>query len=212
MTTTIDIPTGLDEADLDALVLAMKQCRASSGKQAQQLDAMLDDRAWQEVAEFAAYTQQADNLRLRPWQMPPCCVADENEPRVGEESAAKLLRRMLKAGISRWHPDPMRALEEIADFRQGDMMPTNEPRPLALTDEQLNSIMHAATPLHPVDRSAFLATIAQRLQHETVIGDGLVHRVVRDVLREGRYQRAPVTPAPRHGEDGAGKGHHGRRA
>ena len=32
------------------------------------------------------------------------------------------------------------------------------------------------------------------------------------VLREGRYQRAPVTPAPRHGEDGAGKGHHGRRA
>jgi hypothetical protein len=46
---------------------------------------------------------------------PPCCVADENEPRIGEESAAKLLRRMLKAGISRWHPDPVAVLEAVAD-------------------------------------------------------------------------------------------------
>jgi hypothetical protein len=48
---------------------------------------------------------------LKPWQEPPCCVVDPNEPRVGEEEAAKLLRRMLKAGISRWHPDPLRELE-----------------------------------------------------------------------------------------------------
>jgi hypothetical protein len=54
-------------------------------------------------------------LRLKPWQTPPCVVADESEPRVGEEEAAKLLRRMLRASVSRWRPDPLAALEAVAD-------------------------------------------------------------------------------------------------
>jgi hypothetical protein len=53
---------------------------------------------------------QTDNLHLKPWQSPPCHVIDEHEPQVGEEMGAKLLRKMLWAGISRWHPDPMSAL------------------------------------------------------------------------------------------------------
>ena len=73
---------------------------------------MLKERSWQEVAEFAAYDRQIDNMGLRPWETPPCLVCDENEPRVGEEIAAKVLRNMLKAGISRWHPNPIAALEE----------------------------------------------------------------------------------------------------
>jgi hypothetical protein len=112
--TTIEIPPGLSEADLAALKLAFAKSVASSKARAKQLDEMVKDRGWLEAAEFAAYGCQIDSMRLKPWQEPPCHVADENEPRVGEEAAAKLLHRILKAGISRWHPDPMAALEVTA--------------------------------------------------------------------------------------------------
>ena len=111
----IKLPDGLDPVDLEALRLAFAQSGASSIAQARQLDEMLEERSWQEVAEFAAYDRQIDNMGLRPWETPPCLVCDENEPRVGEAIAAKVLRNMLKAGISRWHPDPIAALEAVAD-------------------------------------------------------------------------------------------------
>jgi hypothetical protein len=109
--TTIEVPDGIDPVDLEALKLAMEQCRVSSRARGRQLDAMLEDRPWEEVAQFAAYDRQIANLRLKPWQEPPCHVEDPNEPRRGEEHAAKLLRKMLKAGLSRWHPNPPAALE-----------------------------------------------------------------------------------------------------
>jgi hypothetical protein len=53
---------------------------------------------------------------LKPWESPPC-EADE-DAELAEASAfnnhreaQKLLRQMLAAGVSRWHPDPIRALE-----------------------------------------------------------------------------------------------------
>jgi hypothetical protein len=101
-----------DASDNAMAELAFAPSRASGKQRREQLDSMLEDRSWEEVAQFAAYDLQFDSLRLKPWQTPPCCVVDENEPRVGEESAAKLLHRMLKAKISRWHPDPIAALEE----------------------------------------------------------------------------------------------------
>jgi hypothetical protein len=113
-TTTIDVPEGLDPIDIVALQLAIAKARARNKRRREQIDAMLVDRSWEEVAQFAAYGRQFVSLKLKPWQTPPCFVADENEPRVGEEEAAKLLRRMLRAGISRWHPDPMAALEAVA--------------------------------------------------------------------------------------------------
>ena len=107
----IDTPTGLDPVDLAAVTEAMDQCRAPSKMRADQLDAMLMDREWEEVARFAAYDCQIRALRLKPWEVPPMDVADENEPRRGEEAAARILRQMLQAGISRYAPDPMGALE-----------------------------------------------------------------------------------------------------
>jgi hypothetical protein len=112
--TAIEIPDGLDPADMVALQLAIVKARAGNKQRARQLDEMLTDRGWLAAAEFAAYCCQFDTLHLKLWQTPPCCVRDENEPRVGEEEAAKLLRRMAKAGISRWHPDPLAALEASA--------------------------------------------------------------------------------------------------
>jgi hypothetical protein len=50
----------------------------------------------------------ADRQPVRPWQEPPC-VADENDPDERDPQAQWLLRRMLKAGLSRYEPDPRTA-------------------------------------------------------------------------------------------------------
>ena len=53
------------------------------------------------------------NLRLRPWEAPPCDSQLVDRPkdiygcRRGEVA---LLRKMLAANVSRYHPDPMQAL------------------------------------------------------------------------------------------------------
>jgi hypothetical protein len=64
---------------------------------------------WQKVAEFAASLCQSKALGLRPWENPPCHA--HVDP-MGGDGSVKLLAKMEKAGISRWHPDPLRALEE----------------------------------------------------------------------------------------------------
>jgi len=64
------------------------------------------------------------------------------------------------------------------------------PRPLALTDSQITTIMAAARPLLPVDRDAFLRHVAAVLATQPAIGDGVVSRVCREI--QARYWRAPA--------------------
>jgi hypothetical protein len=42
----------------------------------------------------------------------PCSDGPGPDPDDGRPEAAKLLREMLALGISRWHPDPLAAIEE----------------------------------------------------------------------------------------------------
>ena len=80
----------------------------------------LEDRSWEEVAQFAARHQQCKNLRLKPWETPPCHGAvnlaapgtdvDESFP-----AANRLLQRLLDAGLSQWEPDPEAALAPAAE-------------------------------------------------------------------------------------------------
>jgi hypothetical protein len=49
------------------------------------------------------------SLNLNPWQHPPYW-ADEDDSHPEDRDVQRLLRKMLKAGISRYHPDPMAAL------------------------------------------------------------------------------------------------------
>ncbi len=68
---------------------------------------------------LTAYSAQIDNLHLKPWESPPCCV-DLDAPLVGHPDdfkAVRLLEKMLAAGISRWHPDPLKALAEAEKNR-----------------------------------------------------------------------------------------------
>jgi len=102
--------------DRAALQLAMQMARQDLVR-AEQLDAKLKDEPWQSVAEFAAYGCQFRTLRLKPWMTPPCDADDTAEAQgrqkyFTEPTAVALLKRMKAAGVSRWHPDPMRALAE----------------------------------------------------------------------------------------------------
>jgi hypothetical protein len=108
VTTTTD--DELDEVDKAALESAMQIARREPGR-SEQLDAKLETESWFDVAWFAAGCVQGRALHLRPWEESPCHV-DEDDPQERDKQAQALLRRMLAAGVSRYHPDPLRALEE----------------------------------------------------------------------------------------------------
>jgi hypothetical protein len=63
------------------------------------------------------------------------------------------------------------------------------PPPLALSDDQLSIVLCAAEPLHPRDRAAFAAAVAQVLAGQAVVGDGIVSRTCRELQR--RFMTAP---------------------
>jgi hypothetical protein len=89
----------------------MQQACADDQSRAQQIELMLEDRSWEHVARFAASVCQSRNLKLKPWEMPPWHGDSKHHP---DPAARKLLQQMLDAGISRWHPDPMAALDRSA--------------------------------------------------------------------------------------------------
>ncbi len=91
----------MQKLDREALELAVELCRADP-IHATQIAEKLAEEPWEDVAEFCVYSCQVDALNLKPWQEPPCRVdvSDENP-------AAELLKRMLAAGVSQFHPDPL---------------------------------------------------------------------------------------------------------
>jgi hypothetical protein len=108
----------LTDADREALVLAIEIARRHSPADRQQIDGKLArGEPWFAVAVFAAHGCQERALRLPPWQCwPPCTVEPDEVDAPGLEhrgigSSAALLRRMLAAGVSRFHPDPVSAIE-----------------------------------------------------------------------------------------------------
>jgi len=74
------------------------------------------------------------------------------------------------------------------------MQPLATP-PLALTDDQMTTVLRADEPLHPRDRSAFAAAVAQVLRGQGVLGDGIVARVCRELQR--KFMTSPPE-VPRH--------------
>jgi hypothetical protein len=113
-----DEDEGLSALDHDALTRAVEIMRASKNPNVrEQIEAKLADEPWRDVAEFAAYSCQCDALRLRPWQSPPAwidpvaSINGGNDGVLGDYAAAKLLRRMLDLGVSKFEPDPLGALK-----------------------------------------------------------------------------------------------------
>jgi hypothetical protein len=96
--------------DRVALELALKLTRAEGQGRAEQLLRMQLDDGWFYAAHFAVVNCQCNALHLQPWEWPPIWCADD--PDESPPEAAQLLRRMLKAGVSRYDPDPMASLEK----------------------------------------------------------------------------------------------------
>lgn len=56
-------------------------------------------------------------------------------------------------------------------------------RILSLSDSQLEAVMAAAHPLQPSQRPLFLEALARQLNGIGELGDGAVHRAIRDLQR-----------------------------
>ncbi len=109
----------MKRVDREALRRAIKLARSHDAGRKQQIDTMLKDRTFEEVAMFAAYCCQRRALQLRPYQSPPCeaNVDDEDDDGMGAKggrrAAALLLQRLLDAKLSGWEPSPLEALARI---------------------------------------------------------------------------------------------------
>jgi hypothetical protein len=92
-------------------------------------------------------------------------------------------------------------MEGVATYRailvmaQGVTSMQHATPPLALTDDQLATVLRAAEPLPPRDRTAFFAAVAQVLAGQAVLGDGIVGRTCSELRR--RFMTSPPK-VPRH--------------
>ena len=105
----------MEAHDRRAMELAIEMARADSETQRREIDDRLRTQPWQQVAEFAVWCCQDRSLKLRPWDCPPCCTKDVEDPSDDwgyRPQEVALLRRMLAAGVSRFHPDPLAAIAE----------------------------------------------------------------------------------------------------
>jgi hypothetical protein len=107
----------MQKKDKAALELSMKQVRDGPEKRGEQIDRMLVDRPWFEVARFASACCQSRALDLKPWELPPVWVGISGGH--GDPHGEALWKRMKGLGISRYHPDPLRACQEAEKAQRG---------------------------------------------------------------------------------------------
>jgi hypothetical protein len=109
-----DSPDGNDLAALE-LAISLTLAEKDEGR-VEQVTHMLEEDWWH-GATFAAYHRQTNSLHLKLWERPPCCcdedkiIAADADDIHGDRPALVLLQQMLDLGISRWHPDPVAAIE-----------------------------------------------------------------------------------------------------
>jgi hypothetical protein len=107
------------DRDAAALELALQQTLAEKNQgRVEQVQRMLKGRTRLEVSQFCSFHRQIEALKLRPWDLPPC-LGDCDVGSGRDEQAYRLLRRMRKAGVSRWHPSPLEAVEAAEKATSG---------------------------------------------------------------------------------------------
>ena len=103
-------------SDRDALEAAIDSVRKHRERW-QEFQALVLERGWGAAALVAAVDCQVRAMRLPPWREAevPCLAS-----RRGRSRASRLLRRMLRRGVSRYHPNPLATIAAAA----GDPVPT----------------------------------------------------------------------------------------
>jgi hypothetical protein len=108
----------LSDVDRDALKRCIEMARTYPNRD-EQISWKLGAGgcSWQETARFCAYLCQAKNLQLEIQEFPPCWLLDADDVEgpafKRKPEAARLLRRLLDAGLSQYEPDPVRTLEAV---------------------------------------------------------------------------------------------------
>jgi hypothetical protein len=72
--------------------------------------------------------------------------------------------------------------------------------PLSLSDDEYAAIMHAAAPIHPLQRDAFLKALAVELERHPVVGPGVVHRCAAELQKTfvvAAHSEPSLAPAQR---------------
>jgi hypothetical protein len=120
--TDLEAERELSALDRDALERAMAAARAESAGRSQQLDELLQQESWVEVASFAATIAQTRALDLMPWETAPVdaetlCWEHGRQVVKRDPKAGALLDRMLAAGLSRFEPSPIEALKAAKALR-----------------------------------------------------------------------------------------------
>jgi|SRR5215831_18160582 len=128
---------GLSSVDRDpeALTRAIEIAR-NSGEPGlrEQIDRLMERDGWGATAEFCVYCCQRELIRPRLWQPTPAdidpaeietIISRGNDGVNGNFAAATLLKRMLRAGLSRYEPRPVEALAAAKEARRrADSEPT----------------------------------------------------------------------------------------
>jgi hypothetical protein len=103
----------MDQRDLEAMRRAIEMLRGDVELR-DSVAAMLQNQSEEEVGLFASTILQLRALRLRPWEATPAesfNVADPSDHFGARPNEVALLRRMLALGLSRYEPDPLKAIE-----------------------------------------------------------------------------------------------------
>jgi hypothetical protein len=95
----------LTKDDLAAMGRAISWMRAKSPDHAEQIEYKLKHEGFEAAGEFAAEAAQSTNLKLKPWETPPCNIWGYDQ-----SNAIELRDRLLAAGLSVYEPDPTQAL------------------------------------------------------------------------------------------------------
>ena len=107
------IADDLDDIDRDALQRAMSMAMRDVEMARTLNDKLARAQPWFDVARVAVDHCQTCALHLKPWNDAPCVVSAD-DPDERDKDGQALLRKMLDAGLSRYAPDPLRALERNA--------------------------------------------------------------------------------------------------
>jgi hypothetical protein len=107
--------------DREALRRAIEEQRQQGGEEQRQIEQKLRDEPFEEAGAFACYACQDRNLKLQPWQWPPCWLRTDAAVKQamtvpygdysGQREAAELVLRLRAVGLSYLEPNPLAAIE-----------------------------------------------------------------------------------------------------
>jgi len=106
-----------NKIDRDAFARAIAIYRRERHGGDEHIRSKIAEEGFEVAGRFAAYWCQSRNLKLALCEFPPAWLAGvddiEGPDFKRKPQAAKLLRRLLDAGRSKFEPDPIAALERV---------------------------------------------------------------------------------------------------